>query len=283
MRRRINPKAKNQNLKSVHPVRKVFLNRVNLWFLFLLIPLNLSAGVRVLISPPRFEFSLASGGSVTNVIEVLNGGETLLHLKAFAMDWTMTENGDQIFYKAGVLEQSCASWIEINPTEFEIPPRQREMVRFTVNVPGNKAGGYWAVVFFESQPERAKGNVGVQFAARVGSIIYVNIAKTENKKGEIVDFEIGDYKNKKVQAGVTFQNIGNVPVRPKGKLLIKDIAGNKIGEVELPEQVVLPQLQRKFKAEWQGLLPQGIYRLAATIDYGAEEVLEAETVLQVTK
>jgi len=85
---------------------------------------------------------------------------------------------------------------EVNPVDFQIPPKQDQEVRFTATVPDSAVGTHWAVIFFESVPESLppKGQFGINLAGRLGSIIYVTPSGNGKKAMRVLGFQVQPYR-----------------------------------------------------------------------------------------
>ena len=80
--------------------------------------------------------------------------------------------------------------------------------------------------------------------------------------------------------GVVVENIGNVHLRPKGKIVIEDRKGKEIKELELTYGwPVYPGKYRAYFGDWKGAsLKSGKYKAIATVDYGDTENILKKTV-----
>jgi hypothetical protein len=90
-----------------------------------------------------------------------------------------------------------------------------------------------------------------------------------------------------------FRNKGDVPVAPKGKIVLRSLAASTdqtssgtaagqrdqvVGEIELDEimGVVLPGGVRRLKTTFPGSLRAGKYSAEIVVSYGGEEAARAE-------
>jgi hypothetical protein len=90
------------------------------------------------------------------------------------------------------------------------------------------------------------------------------------EKFDVTKYTGEDANNYGINFGVTVENMGNVHIRPKGKVTIGDKEGNRIKEVDIFHGFpVFPRAKRTFPAIWKrGVLPPGEYKAKATINYG---------------
>lgn len=241
-------------------------------------------GLGFLVTPPRCELTMASGQSQTVIINIINKDSTApLRLKVSVKGWEKEKNGQITYYDPAGKNRSCGNWLEVNPSEFEMPAGGIEAARFTVTVPETASGSYWAIIFFESQPDTmAKTTVGVRFVGRVGVSVYVNVDGTLQYQSEMtgLSYKRGGYKKHEFKVGI--KNDGNAYFRPKGTVEIKDAAGKKINTTSFPDDlVVLPGAQNDIKITINEVIPPGHYTANITIDCGQPELLEGETSFEV--
>ena len=224
------------------------------------------------ISPTQFDLSLFQGDQSTQSFIVRNLGKTNLRLRVYAADWLLTRAGDNKYFEAGKLSRSCATWLTINPVEFEIPPDSTQLVRFTLNVPDNVSGEYWCIIFFESIPIPSKWSPMVKVAGRLGSYIFVTIPNTEKRQGDIITLDVKEGSSYEITA--TFKNSGNVHLRLNCEIKIKDSLDAIIWSKQINNVFVLPNSERTIGAIADKELEAGKYSAIITIDYGADEILE---------
>jgi P pilus assembly chaperone PapD len=125
--------------------------------------------------------------------------------------------------------------------------------------------------------------IGMMFKARVGSPIYVTVPGTEIKQAELLDFS---YKRKGVQSHefkLQVKNTGNVHLRAKGSLAIRDGSGAAVANLSLNDDVILPQSQRDLLLPLTQALAPGRYTAVINLDCGTPELIQGETAFEVAK
>jgi hypothetical protein len=227
--------------------------------LFLNIPALLYAGIGV--KPTVTEISLSPGKRRTGTFTVLNDGDKAIKVKVELEDWMRREERIEV-----------PSWLEVRPREFELGPGEVRKVKYRIEVPEDSTGELVAMVFFGSL---TPGGGGVGIKTRFGVSIYVAIKGTEAVEANIEKLDVAKYggensDNYGISFGVTVENVGNVHIRPKGKVLVEDKEGSRIKDVDIFYGFpVLAQGKRTFAAIWKGgVLSPGEYKGKATISYG---------------
>jgi P pilus assembly chaperone PapD len=250
---------------------------VNTWLVMMLIGFwACAAGAQVdmVISPIRAEHQVAAGSSETNIIQVRNEGTKPERVRVYLEDWTMNRQGDVTYSRPGKNPNSCASWIQLNPTDFRLDPGTRE-VRYTITVPPTaRPGSYWSVIIFEGMPAteaKPKGRkMGVH--GRIGTIIYITLGNPEIKP---------NFQDLKVKAGkkepvftLTLRNEGTGYFRlHKSFISVKNSQGQEVARIEIPEIPVLPATTRDLEINLNKALPKGDYLAEAVLDVGRRDFL----------
>ncbi len=241
--------------------------------------------VGFIVTPPRFELPLAPGSPQTHTVSVLNIDSTApVRLRAYLSDWTIKPSGQMSTARPGTLPYSCSDWVEVNPAEFEVAPRAERVVRFTIRVPDSAFGSYWTMLYFESQPDTTrKSMVGLLMKARVGSPIYAVVSGTEIKQAELTGFSYRRRTANSHQFTLQLANTGNVHLRAKGSLAVKDGSGAVAAVLSLSDDVVLPQSRRDIAVTLDQVLAPGRYTAVVELDCGTPELIQGETGFEVAK
>jgi P pilus assembly chaperone PapD len=234
-----------------------------------------AAQMSFVVSPIRVEHQVAPGGSETNVIEVRNEGNNPARVKVYTEDWEMDRKGDVNYARAGKGPHSCATWIQLNPTDFRVDPGQTRQVRYTLTVPtGSKEGGYRAAIVFEGMPVK-EGQAAARRVAvhgRIGVVLYETVGNPEIK-AQFEDFQVRPEKQ-----GLTFKltlankGTGNFRIK-KSWITMRNSQGEEVAKVDIPDIPVLPGAIRDLEFSKELNLPKGSYLAEAVLDVGRRDFL----------
>ena len=203
-----------------------------------------SYGFSLNISPPSFKASVEPGMSTSGTITIKNNSERVPGILVYTQDWLYNPDGSKSFHAAGTTSFSCAKWISLFPKKFQLGAGERMGVQYTINMPEDAEGGYYAVIFFESIPPDAvteeKGMM-VRFAGRLGTIVYLETEGRSSRKGFIESLSITPpQSNKPLEMTFSFKNTGNVYIGAEGTLNIIDGEGNVFGKERFGPVNTLP-------------------------------------------
>ncbi len=227
------------------------------------------------ISPIRVEHQIQAGMSETNVVEVWNSGQKPVRVRTSLQDWTMDQQGNLKFSRAGGKPQSLAPWLEINPTDFQVGPGERKQIRYTMNVPASaRPGSYWVALMVEGMPPQVGPPVPKKVAlhGRFAVCIYNSVGSREIR-GSFKDFQVHTRQGRPTLL-ISLANQGQYHFRPqKSKVTIRNQQGQQVASVDVPDAPVLPGLTRDIKWEPEIKLAPGQYQAEARLDIGRREML----------
>ncbi len=229
------------------------------------------------ITPLRVEHAIAPGRSLTDAFYLRNSGSAPIRIRVSVENWTFDGADRPDFVKARPVPFGCREWLKVNPQDFRIGPGEIKTVRYTVAVPeGTPAGGYHAAVCFENVPSEdvPSGRSGMTITGRIAGVIYVK-SGTARADGEIVDLApSGD----PARPGfvLTMKNAGVTHFRTSGRVELTGEDGTTTA-VDVPDEVVLPESERRVRCDLKSRLAPGRYKAFARVDIGGQDLLGFRT------
>jgi hypothetical protein len=209
----------------------------------------------------------------------LDRDQVKTRFKAYMQDWWRSEDGLQSFYdEPGTLTRSCGKWVTLNPVEVDVLPGATMITRLTMSVSSEaEPGGYWCVLTIDELPDplvSAEG-VGIRFLSSVSIGVFVYVGEQQR----IAEITAVDVVNG--TASVKLRNDGNTPLAIDGRFeFIKPGATEPTAVVTLARNTLLTQPIRTglFSAQLPDatVLPSGVYRVRAIIDYGVDHYIGTE-------
>ncbi len=172
------------------------------------------------------------------------------------------------------VSRSNGDWITVSPQKFTIGEGKTQEITFTVAVPASGvAGTYWGAILVQGSPQKTeREGTTVLAVERFGVKVYVTINGTEVKSGRITS--VRKTALAPLTFTVTFENTGNVQLKPKGSITIISQQGKIMRTLPIDEFPVLPGAVQviTIKDPSSSPLPPGIYRALVTLDYGGENL-----------
>lgn len=240
-----------------------------------------NAAKAITISPLNFELNTNPGDNIANVIRVYNDTNSEISVKMDVQDFTVagergevlikTENDNSVY--------SLQNWVSLDPEVFSLAPHSTQTVGFAIKVPGGaEPGGHYASIL-ASVSGAGLESTGVGVAQKVGSLLLLSVAGEVVEKIEIAEFsapEFTEYGPKELT--VRFSNSGTVHLKPSGFIYIKNMLGQEVAKINLPQMNVLPQSTRNIAIPVDLKNQIGKYEATLVAIYGsANEPLSAET------
>ena len=241
-------------------------------------------------TPMEFHLDVPSGEERTQTFWVRNRGDETIALKVYTGDFWIKPDGNEVFLEPGEVERSCATWLQVAPEELELAPDESSAIRFNIIVPPGKSGTYWGMIFVEqtNKPtiktaKKGESQFNILSFQRVGVRIFENApGATTPSEGKINEVNVGWDKEKgQLEIGLKFENEGDVLLKCKGTVEIKDMKGETVKGIELDEFNSYPRASRTKKAFLKEVLDPGHYTVVVIIDYGAEHLVAGEAVFEV--
>lgn len=215
----------------------------------------------ITITPSSTQLTIEPGGTKSGSLSVINSGDNN------SFDFILSTAP---YYVKGVDytpdftllpgKVDASKWIHISsPLRQTVAARKIANIDYTVTVPKNtEPGGYYAVVFAETQPP---ANAGVVSHNRVGDILYITVSGPVKTSGSVAASPLPLVTlSGSVPVGLTVSNTGGVHFVSTADVSVVNIFGKTVFHAKL-ERFVLPQTVRKISATWEHTPPIGLYRI----------------------
>ena len=117
---------------------------------------------------------------------------------------------------------------------------------------------------------------GVSLDIRIGSLFYVDVQGTVDRKAQLTNFSVKkDPKNKYLLISSNFKNIGNADISTESTYAITDKSGMVYARGKFNPIFTLPGDNAQLEATWKEPIPQGTYTIILTVNLG-KAIEEAE-------
>lgn len=236
------------------------------------------AALLLLGTPPstaRAQFSVRPAvldfeDSGERVVIVRNESDDPLIFRLYPGDLGQSRGGTHRFFPSGSQESSCHERLVVYPDRIAVDPGAEAAARIRLDAGGEPC---WSVVFVEHRPTvverggRAIGRVAVQ-------ILSTGIDPRRDASVQDVAVESGS------EGGFVryvFHNLGDVPLRPHGRLEIRTLDGDVVSSVRLEPFGALPRHARDRRVALPPGLPPGPLLAVPILDFGADHLVAGQT------
>jgi len=220
------------------------------------------------VSPAIVELVLDPGQRSETTVSVFNVTNFPLPIKGSAASFTAKEDippGARNVFDA-------SAWIELEPADFILQPRERKEVTISLTPPeGAEPGGHYATIYFQPLiPMEVLSPQTAYLTARVGVLAFLIV------RGDIVEeASLGGIQTAKfrqfgpVEFVLPFKNEGNVHLLPSGEIVIADFRGREVEKLTISPVIVLPETTRELVVPWPKKYLWGKFTARTEVRYGS--------------
>jgi len=224
--------------------------------------------------PPRLEIEALPGGTVQESLRIRNETGTDQAYKVIVADFIVTGNqGTPIPVTEAVSGRwSLASWLSVSPKQILVPAGQTAGVDLIISVPQDGLpGGHYAMVTYApiAEGSLAQGT-GAQISPQVGSLVYLKVIGDVTEAVNLKEFKADNifkhYGPTQIMAEI--ENLGDIHLRPIGKLTVTNWLGDETYSAELEEKNIFPFASRTYDWTVPGKWHLGRYAARLTAQAG---------------
>lgn len=181
---------------------------------------------------------------------------------------------------------SLSQWINITQQpQFTIKPQEQTKINFSITPPVDaELGTHYGGLLF-GRPKEPLNEQGTVVQNKAGTIILAKLGKAQ-EQGVISRFfsQQSWYQTGPYDMILGFHNYGNVHSKPKGSIVVRNIYGQQVADVQVNRDalIVLPETERDFEVSWNPSWAFGRYTAEAIMFYGNPKLeVRAQTVFWV--
>lgn len=241
------------------------------------------------VAPVRLEFDAEPASSQMKVLNIKNHSSRKVSYTVALADFLPSSVGEKKSLPPNSTRRSCANWININPSFFELNPGDDIQIQVTILVPGEEYGTAWCMLYIQPTREQTSWSAdknlgaGVTVTGRIGIQVYQSPKSNTNqsiKISNLVETTVISDNVRKFSA--TIENLGDKVTICKVFLLASNMITAEEKQFSSISYEVFPKMSRNIELELPNDLAPGTYALAAIVDYGPKFPLEgAQIVIEV--
>jgi hypothetical protein len=220
------------------------------------------AAVSLTVFPVALEMSGTPGTTVRGTVRVQNNGDTPGRFRAAAIDLTEAREADRIR-------------LSVEPEFFSLPARGSGVVEVSGTIPPDAKTPRFGQIVVSAVPEFfVASSVNNTVMAIPGVAIRIAVLTGEQRIAGRIREIFGRWQNGSAQVRLIFENMGTIPLRPVGHLVILDAEGREVTHSEFAAAIVYPGMVKEFRL--QKTLPPGAYTLRAVFENGGSRFSQGE-------
>ncbi len=187
--------------------------------LFLFINCGLSTFAQgISMSPTRLFFSGSPGETVSLPVILSNSSDVDYVFNINSKDWQRLEDGNKVYFEAGTLPNSNATWVSTVESSVNLPAKSNKEVIITMNIPSDSEDmGVTNSMLFFTQIGKQKDNVeqqtgiGIIALFEFGLHVYCTPPNNGTQSLDILSIDELKEENSNVRkVAIGIQNDGNV-------------------------------------------------------------------------
>lgn len=235
------------------------------------------------VSPAKINYELEPGQSATRQITIRNKSDKEQSFVLSLGDWALDEKGETIYDAPGTFERSCSNWISISPSFVTLQPNEIKRINVALSVPEGQDQTKWSIIYVRAAKERTSVaaadkslRMGINITSRIAVQVFQTPLSNTNINATIenlVDFTTESDSVKVFQAEAI--NLGDRVLRCKMYLMIADMQTAEEYTLDPIEFTLFPEMRKNISLPMSKKLAPGDYSIAAILDYGNQNELEA--------
>ncbi|MFA6305148.1 MAG: hypothetical protein WC651_00250 [Candidatus Gracilibacteria bacterium] len=235
-------------------MKKILFSVVGVVLAVLIVSFDVSA---LTVAPTKVEIKGNPGETVTAEFELKN--EQKGAITFYPSYENFEANGEEGTPNFVPGDNGLAAWMRTDKESITLEPGKYIKMPFTVTIPKDaEPGGYFAAIFWGTQPPASSGETAVSIGAKTGILVLLTVNGEVREGGNLLGFGTKDdarfFNSLPVTFAYRFQNGGGDRIKPLGDVVIKNMlwftktkfSANK------NDGNVLPGSVRRFEATWEG-------------------------------
>lgn len=241
------------------------------------------------VAPVKLEFDAEPSTSQVKIVSVKNHSSRKVSYSIALADFLPSSLGERNVLPPNSTKRSCANWININPSFFELNPDEDIKIQVTILVPGEEYGTSWCMLYIQPTREQTSWSAdkalgtGISVTGRIGIQVCQSPRSNNNQSIKVSNLvEVTSQGEDKRRFAATIENLGDKITKCKVYLLASNMRTTEEKQFSVQEYEVFPKMSRNIELLLPNELEPGTYALAAIVDYGPKFPLEgAQIVIEV--
>lgn len=257
---------------------------LNFAFLILNLEKSNASDFSLGIYPPLIRIQTTTPNNIETPLNIQNFSDRSIKLKVLFKP----------FEKNSSLEESIKDHIFLvdkntKISELELQPRQTKNLYLQLNFPIDKISSdyYFSIVFISSASSDTpigndSKNEKVARTNIIGGIatnVLLSVNPNGKSKGSINEFSTKRFVEKgPIDFKIQIQNQGNHVIQPEGTIIIKNMFGQTIGNLDLDSAYILKNSDRLFSSSWKENFLLGTYTATLNLKLSPDSPILTRTI-----
>jgi P pilus assembly chaperone PapD len=263
------------------------MNKCIFGFIFILLLFQTGFAQNVSVSPSRFYYKVAPGGSKAQTLRVTNASKNKQSFQISFGDFeAQGAAGKTNLLKSGESVHSLSKYVSANPSFFELEPGQSKEIQVLLELPNMPEASKvkWGTLLVKLVKEKTEANkltnkdmgMGIMETFQFVIHLFQTPPNVTNKSAEIVEMKQGQGKtaNDKVISIVT-KNTGEAILDCASYVEMVNLKSGKKERLKPTPFTLLPGGSREIKFAIPTTQEKGKYTVTGVVDYGSKDDVQA--------
>lgn len=242
------------------------------------------------VAPVILEFDAEPSTSQMKIVNVKNHSSKPMSYIVSLADFLPNQHGGHEALPPNTVKNSCANWITVNPSFFEVAPGGDVSLQVSMLVPTDEYKTAWCTIYLQPSREQTSWSVdrqtatGVVVSGRIGVNVYQapksmgTYAVRVSNLQEVFSGDVNAPRRFSAVLENTGERIANCKMFIMLSRLDAIVEGHEDVRIDLEQIAVFPKMSRIVEFTLPEGMAPGIYSLALLADYGARFPLEGAQV-----
>lgn len=238
------------------------------------------------MGPGKIEVFAEQGEEVVKFLQITNRFGKEMKFTVGVEDFRGSPTGEEAAVLLGSENgpYSLKEFIRPELSEFTLAHGERIVLPVKIFIPSENAepGGLYGAVLISNSPSEvsaAETSGGeIKAIGRIGALFFVKVKGDAREEGNLEKFTTQDskkiYQEGPISFRVLYKNAGNVHLNPYGFIELKNILGQKIGEIEIDPYFAMPQSLRARELSWDRKFGLGYYTATISLNRGYQNIVD---------
>ncbi|HET7827740.1 MAG TPA: hypothetical protein VFK97_02645 [Candidatus Saccharimonadales bacterium] len=234
--------------------------------LFFLTPgLAQAASQVITLTPTKVSPDIKPGSTYTDTVQVLNQGKSNYKFIVYAAPYHVSGEDYTPEFTRLPSAPNIANWFSFSSSGGDISAGQSQTIKYSITVPPNtQPGGYNAAIFAETRFPGSSN--GLTLNARVGELVYIEVAGPVVKKGELLSWQSRFWQKPPLNATLRIQDDGGRHFAADITFQVRDVFGKPKYTLNTTKEL-LPQTIRRIGLTWPGSPAIGLFKVGGSVNF----------------
>ncbi len=242
-------------------------------------PFNLTLAANFSVSPLIIDIETEARDSLSKTITLTSQQNNSLRLFASVHEITLGDESEiKSFVPASMSDRTTSptSWIQVSRARIDLKSDEKREIPVTIKInPNTLPGLYHAYIGFAPGPNRDVAEATILAGQGSGVVIRILVGGKQEEFLRLVSFRTDrfSYKDSKGEIVYVLENTGDVPLSPKGDIIIYDSQGRELTTLELNQdetKVINPGETLEYRENLPFINHIGKNKAFLSLDYGKE-------------